>query len=809
MKVYELAKDLNLRSVELVDQLRKQWGMPVRNHMQNLSDQDVDKVKKFFKKKIGPEIKKKPTVVRRRTTVSNPQLQTAVKQNSLVSRSPLSLPAKAGIIRRRVAVTPSSIPSDVPKKTKDSEVQKDIPQKDTKISVASSQPQTGRHIRPGLVTGENTDFLKKLHEPVDTMEVDKRKIKKNTLENQVKEFRATDFRKREIIFQPKKKRLSTGISSKKNQITKPKSHKRVIKMYSVISLQNLAHQLGVKQKDLVKKIKKESLSELEDQEFVDHESAALIASFFDFEVKNLEKTKTEVMNSLVFGDLSVSKKTAKPPVVTVMGHVNHGKTSLLDYIRKSRVVEKEAGGITQHIGAYSVPVGNSFVTFIDTPGHAAFAKMRARGAQVTDIVVIVVSADDGVQPQTIEAINHARNAKAPVIVAVNKMDLPNAQPDQVKKQMMEHKLVSEEWGGDTIFCPISALKGDGVKELLEHIHLLAEVHELKANPERSAVGVVIESRMEKGRGGVMTLLVQDGTLQAGQVLVAGPLIGRARQMTDDRRKSISSVGPGRAVEISGFSETVPVGEVFYAVKNEKEARKWISQQATKNEGDLKKTELSVEDLLLKTHLNQTRQLNIILKTDVVGSLEAIKYSIQELNTEEVEAKIIHSGLGPANESDVLLADAGKAMLLCFNVNPDAKIQRMVSEKSLTVKSYKVIYDLLKDVEKAMAGLLDPEIEELPGGKAEVKQVFQISDTGTIAGCQVQSGKIANAHFARLIREDKILYEGKISSLKRFKQSAKEVSEGQECGIGLGQHKDLQPGDIVESFVRKEIIRDKL
>ena len=335
-----------------------------------------------------------------------------------------------------------------------------------------------------------------------------------------------------------------------------------------------------------------------------------------------------------------------------MGHVDHGKTTLLDYIRKSRVVHKEEGGITQHIGAYSVPVGDSFVTFIDTPGHSAFTAMRARGAKVTDIVVIVVAADDGAQPQTIEAINHAKKAKVPIIVAVNKVDLPAANVDQTKKQLMEQELVPEEWGGDTIFCSISALKGEGIKELLEHIQLVAEVHELKANPERSAMGVVVESRSEKGRGWVMTLLVQDGTLKAGQILMAGNQVGRARQMTNDIGRFVSSAGPGMPVEISGFDQPIKVGESFYAVKSEKEARRLLAEQKDEIEVSDKK-ELSMEDLLLKVHKAKVKVLNIILKTDVVGSMEAIKYSIEQLNTEEVEAKIIHSSLGSVNENDVV------------------------------------------------------------------------------------------------------------------------------------------------------------
>ena len=401
------------------------------------------------------------------------------------------------------------------------------------------------------------------------------------------------------------------------------------------------------------------------------------------------RKKDDIIRSLSFGDLSAEKQN-KAPVVTVMGHVNHGKTTLLDYIRKSRVAVQEAGGITQHIGAYSVPVGKSFVTFIDTPGHSAFTAMRARGAKVTDIVVIVVSADDGVQPQTVEAVNHAKSAKAPVIVAVNKVDLPASDVEKTKKQMMEHDLVPEEWGGDTVFCSVSALKGEGVGELLEHIQLVAEMHELKANPHRSALGVVIESRLEKGRGLVMTLLVQDGTLESGQVLIADNQVGRVRQMTDDMGRRVSSAVPGQAVEVSGFNHFVQVGETFYVVKNEKSARKLLLER--KKEKEERKEKLSVEELLFKAHTNTVKTLNIILKTDVAGSQEALTWSIEKLNTDKVQAKIIHAGPGRLSESDVLLAVTAGAKILCFNVGVDTKAQQIIKK---TVSFCKNLYSYLR------------------------------------------------------------------------------------------------------------------
>ena len=817
MKVYELAKDLKLKSVDLLDKLRKEHNMSFKNHMQSLNDEDVEKIRNFFSKKtqITTPLTKKSSVIRRKKKPVQKASNTSTEKSDKVE-IPILRP---GVIRRRVQTPPpprTNLKIDAkteskvePRSQEVNEVAEKTAETPTKINVSTDKTLTSRHILPGLVVDKNQDVLEKINTVIDTTDVDKKKAKKSSeKEVQSQQFRATDFRKREVIFQPKKKRPTSDFSTKKTQITTPKSHKRLIKMYdSHISIEDLSKKIGVKKKVLLHKLKQEKLLSSSDiPSSFDCETTEVIASLFGFEVKNMVKNKDEAIKSLFFGNLSAEKKS-KPPVVTVMGHVNHGKTTLLDSIRKSRVANQEAGGITQHIGAYSIPVSDSYVTFIDTPGHAAFTSMRARGAKITDIVVIVVSADDGVQPQTIEAINHAKAAKVPIIVAVNKVDLPSSNVDQTKKQLTEYELIPEDWGGDTIFCSISALKGEGIKELLEHIQLLAEVHELQANPDRSATGVVIESRMEKGRGWVMTLLVQDGTLKSGQILIADNKVGRVRQMTNDIGSPVSSVGPGLPVEISGFSQAAQVGESFYVVKNEREARRLIDAKGKAQEEQENK--LSMEELLLKTHTNTLKTLNVVLKTDVAGSMEAIQSSIEELNTDKVEVKVIHANIGSVNESDVLLAGTGKAVLLCFNVTIDSAAQKLIKKESITVQSYTVIYDLLKNVEKMMAGLLDPEIEESFGGRAEVQQVFPISNVGVIAGCKVLTGKVGDHHLVRLIRKKDTLYEGKITSLKRFKQSAKEVSEGQECGIGLAKFKDLKPGDIIESFTQKEIIKETL
>ena len=803
MKVYELARELKLKSVELVDRLRKECDIPAKSHMQALTDSEVAKVRQVFKLKLEKQAAtarvKKPVVRKKRVAASKPSTTASVTPLSIPKRSIIRRTAKAALpVQEVVKQGQDATKSESEHQTIKAQTAQDL-----------ANPLAERLIRPGMVAGKTANVFKGVDEIIDT-ELEKKKPKKLAIEKegQNKQFRATDFRKREIIFQPKKKRINVGASSRKTVLTQAKAHKRVIRIHNTISIEDLSHQLGVKKNILVARIKKEALLDNFDvSTSLDYDSATLIASVFGFEVKNLSKNYSDVIQSLEFGNLSAEKQI-KPPVVTVMGHVNHGKTTLLDRIRKSRVASQEVGGITQHIGAYSVPAGKSFVTFIDTPGHSAFTAMRARGAKVTDIVVIVVAADDGVQPQTIEAINHAKNAKVPIIVAVNKVDLPDVNLDNIKKQLSEHELVPEEWGGDTIFCSISALKGDGIKELLEHIQLLAEVHELKANPERSAKGMLIENRMEKGRGWVMTLLVQDGTLQSGQVLITGDTVGRARQMTNDIGKVIDTAGPGAPIEISGFTQPAQVGDTFYAVKDEKTARKYLDEKEKYKE-KVEDKKLSIEELIEKTHFNTLKQLNVVLKTDVIGSQEAIKYSIEKLNTDEVETKILHANLGAVNESDVLLASASSAVLLCFNVNVDSKAQKLIREKSILSKSYKVIYDLLEDVEKMMANLLDPEVKETPGGRAEVLQIFNISDIGLVAGCKVVEGKIQNKGLVRVHREEQVIHEGSVSGLKRFKQDTKEVPVGQECGISLNNYKDIQVGDVIETFTQVKIKKDKL
>ncbi|MEG1501280.1 MAG: translation initiation factor IF-2, partial [Clostridiales bacterium] len=498
----------------------------------------------------------------------------------------------------------------------------------------------------------------------------------------------------------------------------------------------------------------------------------------------------------------------RPPVVTVMGHVDHGKTSLLDAIRKTNVISTEAGGITQHIGAYQVEIKGKKITFLDTPGHEAFTAMRARGAQVTDISILVVAADDGVMPQTVEAINHSKAAGVPIIVAINKIDKEGANPDRVKQELMEHGLVSEQWGGDTIMVEVSAKGRIGIENLLEMIILVSEVAELKANPKRQARGTVIEAQLDKNRGPIATLLVQKGTLKVGDNLLAGAVFGKVKAMTDDKGRMVRSAGPSAPVEVLGFSEVPAAGEIFMSVKEDKDARLVAEkQQVKKREEELRKSSrVSLDDLFKQIEEGEIKELNIIIKGDVQGSVEALQQTLTKLNTEEVKVNTIHAGVGGITESDIMLASASNAIIIGFNVRPDANARRAAETENVDIRLYRVIYDAIEDIKKAMSGLLAPEFKESVIGHAEVRAVFKVPKAGMVAGSYVTDGKITRSALIRVVRDSIVVAETKIDSLRRFKDDAKEVLTGFECGIGLENYNDLKEKDILEAYVMEEIQR---
>lgn len=667
-----------------------------------------------------------------------------------------------------------------------------------------------RNIRTGFFTSEpalpvvDAGFDKEFEKRAKEKEKRKAGAAK---EGEEQVFTATEFRKREVIFQPKKKKPAMRGETKKTQLTTPAAHKRVVKVPGQMTLNELAMQIGVKAPLLMRKLMSEGV-QAQMNSSLDFDTIALIVPEFGWEAQNVQKSETDLIGEAAFGNLD-AEPVKRPPVVTVMGHVDHGKTSLLDAIRNAKVAAGEAGGITQHIGAYSVRFDSGeAISFIDTPGHEAFTAMRARGAKVTDIAIIVVAADDGMMPQTVEAVNHAKAAGVPIIVAINKMDKQGANPDRVKNQLMEMELVPEEYGGTTIYCPVSALKGDGIPNLLDQINLVAEVQDLKANPDRSARGVVIESRMEKGRGSVATLLVQDGTLKVGDTLAAGTVVGRIRSMMNDKGEQVKEVLPGYPVEILGLPQPPMAGDLFDVAKDEAKAQEIANYRKSQIEqAENPNSKMSLEQLFSKVKSGDVKELSIVLKTDVAGSMEAIKELLPKLGNEEVKVKVIHSGVGAITESDVLLASTANGLIIGFNVRPDGGAQRTAKEKGIEIKSYTIIYELMDDLKKALSGLLSPDVVEKAQGSAEVRETFSVPKIGTIAGCFVTDGKISRNHMLRLVRDGKVIYEGKVSSLKRFKDDTKEVASGFECGIGIENFNDIKVGDVIEAFTKEEVQRE--
>lgn len=523
--------------------------------------------------------------------------------------------------------------------------------------------------------------------------------------------------------------------------------------------------------------------------------------------KEIQREKEEVLIN-DFEDIS-EDLIHRPPVVTVMGHVDHGKTSLLDSIRHSSVTETEAGGITQHIGAYTVEINGNTIVFLDTPGHEAFTAMRSRGAQTTDIAILVVAADDGVMPQTVESINHAKAANVPIIVAINKIDKPAANPDKVKQELTEYGLISEEWGGDTICVPVSAKTKDGIDNLLEMILLVAEVQELKANPNRTAKGTIIEAELDKGRGPVATVLVQNGTLNVGDCIVAGSTFGKVRAMIDDKGRKVKSAGPSIPVAVIGLSEVPNAGDLLFSVADEKTARQIsdIKKDKLKEEHYASTARVSLEDLFAQIKEGKVKELNIVVKADVQGSVEAVKQSLEKLSNEEVRVKVIHGGVGAISEADISLAAASNAVVIGFNVRPDTMTRQLAEKEKVDIRTYRIIYEAVDNIVAAMKGMLDPEYKEVITAKLVVRNTFKVSNVGTIAGCYVEEGKLNRNNDIRVIRDGVVILEGKISSLKRFKDDVKEVSTGYECGLTIERFNDIKEGDVIEGFTMEEVKRD--
>ncbi len=582
-----------------------------------------------------------------------------------------------------------------------------------------------------------------------------------------------------------------------------KKKQATIQVGETITVGELASRLKATSGEVIKKLMMLGVMASVNEE-VDFDTAYLVAEEFHTKV---EREVVVTIEERIIDDSEDTDDNLLPrdPVVVVMGHVDHGKTSILDYIRKANVTSGEAGGITQHIGAYRTVVDGQSITFLDTPGHAAFTSMRARGAQVTDIAILVVAADDGIMPQTIEAINHAKAAGVSVIVAINKMDKQEANPDRVMQQLTEHELVPEEWGGDVICVPVSAHTGFGMDNLLESVLLVAEMKELKANPDRAAKGTVIEARLDKGRGPIATVLVQNGTLRVGDVLVAGMAVGRVRAMTDENGNKLTEAGPSVPVEIMGLAEVPASGDIFNAVSDERLARELVEQRKTeaKEEEFSRYQKVTLDNLFDQLHEGEMKELKIIVKADVQGSVEAVTQSLEKLTNEEVRVRVIHGAVGAVSESDVMLANASNAIIVGFNVRPDPLAQVAADDAGVDMRMYRIIYDAIEQVETAMKGMLAPKTREVLHGRAEVRQVYRITGVGLVAGCYVVDGKVYRNDLLRIVRDGIIIGDDKIISLKRFKDDQKEVAQGYECGIGLEKFTDIQEGDIYETYIIEE------
>ncbi|MEY8303152.1 translation initiation factor IF-2 [Anaerosalibacter bizertensis] len=601
---------------------------------------------------------------------------------------------------------------------------------------------------------------------------------------------------------------NTSNAEKEDKDMEEKNENGVIEIEENIIVKDLAEKLEVTPSEVITKLISLGIMANQNQS-VDFDTASIIAEEFGISIKksSVEEDDEEIGFHLDFEDDPKDLKP-RPPIVTVMGHVDHGKTSLLDAIRKTAVTEREAGGITQHIGASTINIDGEKIVFLDTPGHEAFTTMRARGAQVTDIAILVVAADDGVMPQTVEAINHAKAANVPIIVAINKMDKPTANPDRIKQELVEYGLVPEDWGGDTICVPVSARNEEGIDDVLEMILLVAEMQELKANPNRKAVGIIVEAELDKGRGPVATVLVQKGTLKVGDIVVSGTAHGRVRAMLNDKGKRVKKATPSIPVMILGLSEVPEAGEHLYVVENEKKARNYTQARKEKiREEQLKSSQkVSLDDLFEKIQLGEVKELNVIIKADVKGSMEAVKQSLSKLETDEVRVNVIHGGVGGITESDVMLASASNAIIIGFNVRPTLTAIDISKRESVDIRTYRVIYDAIEDIESAMRGLLDPTIEEEVIGRAEIRATFKVPNVGMVAGIYVLQGKITRNSKIRLLREDVVIYEGDISSLKRFKDDAKEIQSGYEGGLSLENYNDIKEGDIIEAYILKEVER---
>ncbi len=694
------------------------------------------------------------------------------------------------------------------KENKTAPAKQDRPAKEAKATkeaepqIAAEQPSAKGPRTTRVDTRGNSVDLSKYDERIDQL-VPEKAQKINQPQGKQKIKRQAD--RRGFVSNKKRQEEQERLRRMQMQERAKKTQLKVL-IPDEINVGELALRLKKTAADVVKQLMKLGVMANVSQN-VDFDTASLVAEEFGAKV---EREVIVTIEERLIDDSTDDEKNLqpRPPVVVVMGHVDHGKTSLLDAIRNANVTEGEAGGITQHIGAYQVQLDQRLITFLDTPGHAAFTSMRARGAQVTDVAILVVAADDGVMPQTVEAINHAKAANVPIIVAVNKIDKEGANPDRVLQQLTEYELVPEQWGGDTIVCNISAKQKIGIENLLEMVLLTADVQELRANPDRRAKGTVVEAKLDKGRGPVATVLIQNGTLNAGDIVIAGKTVGRVRAMTDDKGRRLEKAGPAMPVEIIGLSEVPDAGDLFYAVEDERMARELAEQRKTEEKDERAKLQqkVTLENLFSHIKEGEIKDFNIIVKADVQGSAEAVAASLRKLSNEEVRVQVIHSGVGGVNESDVMLAAASGAIIVGFNVRPEPAAADSAARQDVEIRTYRIIYDCIEEIESAMKGMLAPKFQEAVIGHAEVRQTFKVSGVGTIAGCYVTDGKIQRAAQVRIVRDSIVIHEGVLSTLRRFKDDVREVASGYECGVSFEKFNDIKEGDILEVFIMEEIKR---
>ena len=862
IRVYELARTLNMNNKELLQKL-EEMEIEVKSHMSSLEDQTVELIKtNLLGRKPAAAVEEtrvKSTVIRRRKkpvkveAAEAPQpeaAEAAEKAEEKVVEEAAETPAEE--IEEEVAaaektaedeavveapekpkVKKTAKAAEKAKPVKKKKGKKEAPAKIIKLPVKPKvvKPKKGEEAAEPekVVAKKEKAKVKKFPAPERPVpeakpapEEAKAKDKKKKRKRKDEDITDAKFFKKKISFRRKEviegedlysgapKRARKGRKgakvqvgkAQKTQITTPKAIKRRIRIDDTIVLSDLAKRMGIKANEMIAKLMALGVMATVNQT-IDFENASLVAGEFEYEVERAtfeEETVLKVVKD------EPGQLAARPPVVTIMGHVDHGKTSMLDVIRKTRVTEGEAGGITQHIGAYHVNTGKGYIVFLDTPGHEAFTAMRSRGASVTDIVILVVAADDGVMPQTVEAINHARAAGAPIIVAINKIDKANAEPEKVQRELAEEGLLPEDWGGETIFVPVSAKTHEGLDNLLEMVLLQAEMLELEANPEKPAIGHVVEARLDSGRGPVATVLIKEGTLRTGTPVVCGVHYGKVRAMLNDSGQQVQIAGPAIPVEVIGLSGVPMAGDDLVALKDEKSAKQVSMHRLQRHRSkELAKTSrLSLDKLYESLQAGEAKDLNVIIKADVNGSIEALRDAMVKLSNEEININVIHSATGTVSESDVSLATVSEAIIIGFNVRPTPKVQEMAQEEHVDMRFYSVIYDIIKDIQDAMVGMMESTFEERVLGRAEVRETFHIPRIGTIAGCYVTDGRIERGQLIRVLRDGVISYDGKVGSLRRFKDDAKEVQNGFECGIGVENFNDVKIGDILECYYLEEI-----